>query len=66
MFVDEFISVCGNALKFSNEIHSIDTDIFSPGIFLTEIFILHFPSLVSSWTNFTQIMMKQKYLMVTK
>ena len=29
-FVDEFISVCGNAVKCSNEIPSIDTDLFSP------------------------------------
>ena len=29
-FVDEFISVCGNALRCSNAITSIDTDIFPP------------------------------------
>ena len=29
-FVDEFISVCGNVIKFSSEIPSIDTDIFPP------------------------------------
>ena len=28
VFVDEFISVCGNALKGSNVIPSIDTDLF--------------------------------------
>ena len=29
-FVDEFIYVCGNALKYSNVISSIDTDLFPP------------------------------------
>ena len=29
-FVDEFISVCGNSLKCSSAIPSIDTDIFPP------------------------------------
>ena len=28
--VDEFISICGNALKFSNAVPSIYTDIFPP------------------------------------
>ena len=29
-FVDDFISICGNLLKYSNEITSIYTDIFPP------------------------------------
>ena len=29
-FLDEFISLCGNVLKYSNETTSIETDLFPP------------------------------------